>query len=450
MKTTATSNGAVIARFIASAGTRSFPPEVVDAAKKCLVDWFGVALGAHQEPAAQAVRRLAQKWAAPGQGRLLLGGTAAPALAALVNGTAAHCLDYDDTHAASLAHMSGPTWAAILALAGEAGLDGAQALAAFIAGFEVGGKVGGGGLGMAITELGFHSTGVVGKLAATAGACAALGLSEERIPHAIGLAATQAGGLTASFGTMAKPFHAGKAAMDAILSAQLSAEQFEAATDLLDSDKGLAGTMVQDGSVRIGPLEFGEGRELLQNAFKPYACCMLTHSSVDAARQLAGQLNGAEVKRAALTVDPLAVKRAGIANPQTPLEGKFSLAFCVALGLNGHPAVAGDFSQARLQDPALRATAERVQINAVPAQAPDENLKAVLEIELSDGRRLQAEVRHPLGNPENPMGWSELADKFMALVEPELGGKSETLLNTLREFEQPGNIDRALELVAGG
>lgn len=445
MKTMAESNGAVTARFIATTGKRVYPQEIVDTAKMCLVDWFGVALGAHDEPAAVAVRNLAKKWAAPGGARVLLGGTTSPALAALINGTTAHCLDYDDTHVNALAHMSGPTWAVTLALAGEAGLSGAEALAAFITGFEVGGKIGGAGLGEAVTDLGFHSTGVIGRLSATAAACAVMGLDEERIAHAIGLAATQASGLTASFGTMAKPFHAGKAAMDAILSAHLSAEQFEAATDLLDVDNGLAGTMVQDGSVRIGPLEFSEGHELKRNAFKPYACCMLTHSSIDAARGLRGEFGGAEVERVRLTVDPLAVKRAGKTNPQTPLEGKFSLAYCVALALRGHLAVSTDFSAERLNDPDVKALLERVEVKTVSG---DNNLKAILDIDLSDGRRLHAEVPHPLGNPENPMGWADMEIKFMALAEPQLGDQAKTLFETLRNFEQPGKFSEVLDMVA--
>lgn len=444
MKTITETNGAVTARFISATGSRVYPPETMDAAKMCLVDWFAVALGACREPAAVAVRGLASKWAAPGGARLLLGGTTSPAVAALVNGTTAHCLDYDDTHVHALAHMSGPTWAATLALAGEAGLSGAEALAAFITGFEVGGKIGGQGLGQAVTDIGFHSTGVIGRLSATAAACVVLGMDEEHVSNAIGLAATQAGGLTASFGTMAKPFHAGKAGMDAVLSAQLSAEDFEAATDLLDVEHGLAGTFVQDGSVRIGPLEFSEGQELSRNAFKPYACCMLTHSAVDAGRSLLGELNDAKVERVQLTVDPLAVKRAGKTDPQTPLEGKFSLAYCVALALNGHLAVSTDFSAERLNDPEVRAILERVEVKTADW---DNNLKAVMDIDLSDGRQLHAEVPYPLGNPENPMSWVDMEVKFMALVEPELGDRAGTLLQALRKFEEPGKFAQVMDLV---
>ena len=129
-------NGTVTARFIAATPTRTHAPEVMDAARMCLVDWCGVALGAYHEPAAQAVRRVAEGWGAAGPAPMLRNGTTSAILSALVNGTMAHCLDFDDTHVGSLTHLSGPTWAAVLALSAEGGLSGEAALSGFITGFE--------------------------------------------------------------------------------------------------------------------------------------------------------------------------------------------------------------------------------------------------------------------------------------------------------------------------
>ncbi len=392
------------------------------------------------------MRREAQAWAREGTAVLVLGGTTAPAAAALANGTMAHCLDFDDTHVGSLAHLSGPTWAATLALAGEAGLSGAEALNAFITGFEVGGKLGSGGLGEALTERGFHSTGVIGKLAATASACAALGLGEERVAHALGLAVTQAGGLTGSFGTMAKPFHAGKAAMDGVLAARMSAEGFEAATHLLDAETGLAATLVQDGSARAGDAAFGAGEELLHNTFKPYASCLLTHPAIDAARRLAGELAGERIAGVRLAIHPLAPQVAGKPEPTTPLEGKFSLAYCVALGLAGHRATAADFAPERLADAAVRDLLPLLEV--VPEEGMDKRA-AALEVRLDGGRSLRAEVPMALGNPENPMSWEDMEQKFRALVEPALGARTGELWEALRAVEAPGRLETALGLLSG-
>ncbi len=437
-------NSVVAARFIAGTRARRCEPEIVEAAKMCLVDWCGVALGAWHEPAAQAVRRLAQDWGGAGAARILLGGRTTPAVAALVNGTMAHCLDFDDTHVGSLAHLSGPTWAATLALASHGGRSGAEALAAFVTGFEVGARLGGNEFGAALTERGFHSTGVVGRLAAAAAACGMLGLDEQQAAHALGLAATQAAGLTGSFGTMAKPFHAGKAAMDGVLSAQLSAHGFEAAPGLLDTEAGLAGTLIQDRSHRIGPLEFSGGWELTRNTFKPYASCLLTHPAIDAARRLAGEVGGSDVREVRVLVHPLAPEVAGKPAPRTALEAKFSLAYCVAIGLRGYGAQAQDFSLERLNDPAVRALLKRIRVQAHPAIG---KTSARMEVELADGRKVQAEVPVALGNPENPMSWDAMEAKFMSLVEPVLAERARPLWSALRRFDQPGAFAEALALV---
>ncbi|MBI4083057.1 MAG: MmgE/PrpD family protein [Candidatus Lambdaproteobacteria bacterium] len=445
MELRADSTSAAAARFIASHAGRACSPEVLETARMCLVDWCGVALGAHQEPAARAVRRVAEGWRSSGRAPLLLGGRTTPALAALVNGTMAHCLDFDDTHGTSLVHLSGPTWAATLALAAEAGRSGAEALAAFIAGFELGGRLGGAGFGEALLERGFHPTGVVGRLAAAAAGCAVLGLDADRTAHALGLAATQAAGLTGSFGTMSKPFHAGKAALDGVLSAQLAAQGFEAAPAALDEPRGLAGTFIQDRSFELKTPEFTPGRELLRNTFKPYASCKLTHAAIDAARSLAGQVDAEQVRQVRVRVHPLGPQVAGKPAPRTPLEGKFSLAYCVALGLRGHRLAAGDFAPERLADPAVRALMARV---ALTGDSRLSAAAATLEVELAGGRVLHAEVRSALGNPDHPMGWPEMEGKFMALVEPVLGDRAAPLLAALRRIDAPGALEQAFALAA--
>src|SRR5258708_29379702 len=109
-------NGLAAAQFVASIVDAPLPDEVILQAKKCLVDWCAVALGAQEEEAAKQVRRVAEAWHCKGDAVVLLGGKTAPVVAALINGTLAHCLDFDDTHVASVGHFSGPTWAALLAL----------------------------------------------------------------------------------------------------------------------------------------------------------------------------------------------------------------------------------------------------------------------------------------------------------------------------------------------
>ncbi len=440
--------GDATARFIATAKQRPVPPDVLDQAKMCLVDWMGVALGAHAEGAAVTVRRLVESWQASGQARIFLGGTTTPALAALVNGTMSHCLDYDDAHTQGAGHISAVTWAAALAMAGHHHLSGADALHAFITGFEVMARLGRGqmqGFGRNLQLKGFHPTAVLGRFAAAAVASVVLGLSEERVAHALGVAATTAGGLTASFGIMSKPFHAGKAAMDGILAAQLAAEEFEAATRLLDDDKGIQGTLIQDRSVRIPPVVYDDGWEILRNGFKPYACCRSIHASVDAARKLAARIHGKPVEHVQVKAHRGATVPAHHFNPQTPLQGKFSFPFCIALSLRGYPVVEADFSAERLNDPTIRAIVPHVEVEEV---ADQERWASHIDVVLEGGETLHADQDIVLGHPDNPMTWDDMTNKFVGLVEPALHEDTQPLLQALRDVDKPGHLARVMDLVS--
>lgn len=425
--------------FLATARTRSNPADVIAAARMCLVDWTGVAIGAAGEAPGTIVRDAMHE---AGPALVLSGGTASSTTAALINGTLAHTLDFDDTHVASLTHISGPTWAALLALASKLDDDNADLLNAFICGFEVGGRLGT-LIGPAMLERGIHATAVIGGLAATAAGCVLLGLNQSQTANALGLAATQAGGLTASFGTMAKPFHAGKAAMNAVIAVQLAKAGFTATHEALDSSKGLAGALIQDQSLTFAAIG-DNGWQILQNTFKPYASCLLTHASIDCARKIAPSLDG-DIESVTANVHPLAIQLAGKTEPRTPLEGKFSLAFCITLGLNGHAASAADFSDVRLQDTGIQQTAGRVKLAADPSLR---ETAARVSVTMKDGTERKAETAFALGNPENPMQWPDMKAKFIALAERRLGRRADALFEHLRTLERKHHLVEVARLCA--
>lgn len=420
--------------FIEKARSREYPADVLDLARMCVADWYGVALGARGEQAGESVRKVVTAWNAPGRARVLFGGTAPAAMAALVNGTYAHCLDFDDVHFPSLAHLSAPTWAAVLALGTESGADHCTMLSAFVTGFEIGARLGSGGVGEAVNSRGWHSTGVVGRLSAAAAASVMLGLDSRQAAHALGIAATQTSGLVASFGTDSKPLHAGRAAFDGVFSAQLARAGFRGATDLLDREDGLARAVIQDGSASMHLDGLGERWELRRNALKPYACCGFTHAPVDAGRKLHPQLVASGVSRAVIHVHPLAPKVAGQA-PVSPLAAKFSIAYCTALALHGFRASAGDFSSERLTDQSLQKLARKVEIVTHPEFA---YAAAILDVVTADGRNLHADIPVSLGNPGNPMSWGDLEDKFLSLTEPVLATRARPLFDALRGFGSEG------------
>jgi 2-methylcitrate dehydratase PrpD len=448
------SNGGTNARgnqltaYIAATGKRNLPPEIVDAAKKALLDYAGCVVGAVNENVSVATRKTAEAWGGTGDAQIFLGGTTTPALAALVNGAMAHAMDYDDSHPAGTGHPSGPCWSAALAMAGHHGLDEMQALSAFLTGFEVMARLGGGGppgVGRSLQRRGLHPTSIFGRAGAAATASAMLGHDERQIAYALGVAATTAGGLLGSFGTDSKPFHAGKAAMDGILAAQLAGNGFVAATQLFELEDGLLDAFIQNREVEVPPLDFDEKWEILGNGFKPYACCRGTQPSTQTARKLADRVAGKQIAKVRARVHPNAVVAAGKLDPKTPLEGKFSVPFCIALGLRGYRAVYTDFTEATMQDSAVMDLVPLVELEVVEGQAP---CAAYLDVHLADGEVLSEQTDIVLGHPDNPMGWDDLRVKFEGLTQPVLGvDKAQALYECIQAFDAPGSLETLTGLV---
>jgi 2-methylcitrate dehydratase PrpD len=439
-------NGAAIAAYIAAAGERSLPAEIADRARLCLADWLGVAIGAGDEAAGRIVREVASGWRSQGRSTVLFGIPSAAPVAALANGTLAHCLDFDDTYVRAVTHTSAPCWATTLALGEEIGAAEDAMLAAFVTGFEVASRIGD-GLGEAVTARGWHGTGVFGRLGAAAAAAALLSLDARRALNALGAAATQTSGLTASFGTMAKPFHAGRAAMDGVVAAQLAAFGFTAATGLFEPGGGLDNALVQDRGSALAPVAC-TGWNILDNSFKPYAACHLTHPAIDAARALRTELrNPAEIRTIRVEIGALAMQVTGgkSGTPETPLDGKFDLRYCIALALHGGDASAADFREPWRPDPAIGATARKVTAEISPEMG---FASARLTLDLVDGRRLTETVPVAKGHPGNPIGWDDMRTKFNALVAPRLGARAESLFGLVREFGRGGALAEIRAILA--
>jgi 2-methylcitrate dehydratase PrpD len=441
-----TPNADIAARFIAAAPGRNDPFDVVDAARMALVDSLGVAIGACglKEDAGETVRRVAAAWQSAGNAQILGSRRSAPAVAALVNATYGHCLDYDDTHVGAVAHLGNPTWAAALAVGQHLGRSDREVLNAFITGFEVGAKLGYGYGGVA-NEHGFHSTGLFGCFAATTAAAVLMGLDEDGIRNALGAAATQAAGLVESFGTMSKPFHAGKAAMNGVLAAELAAEGFVAKQSLLEAERGFGDAFIQDGSARVKTLDFNGPLEITRNTLKPYASCLLTHPVIDAARSLSEAAKGRAIAGIEVEVNPACIQLAGKPDPKTGLEGKFSTAYCTALSLHGYAVSAHDFTETRVSDATLRETLRRVTLQPAPDRVMT---SAHMRLTFADGETLDAETALARGNPGNPMNWDDMQAKFFPLAEPALGKRCEELYDLLRHFGDGESMDTVAEIMA--
>jgi 2-methylcitrate dehydratase PrpD len=425
------------------------PAPAVEVAKHCFLDWLGVTLAGAREPAARILQAEAQAQGGSPQSTVLGTGEKTSYLwAALINGTASHALDFDDVVAAMGGHPSVPVFPALLALAEHAGVDGRGFIASFVTGFEVECRVGT-LMGREHYTRGFHNTATVGTFGAAAACAHLMGLDLAQWQTAFGLAGTQASGLKSMFGTMTKPFHAGKAAANGLLAARLAAAGFTANPDVLDVEQGFVTTQTTSANPQAALAGLGESYAVTGTLFKYHAACYLTHSSIEALKQLKAThgITPEQVETVRLRVPPGHLRVCNIQNPTTGLEGKFSLRFTAALALSSEDTSDRVFTDARVNDPALVALRDRVIID--PVNDLPNNHSSEVEVLLRDGRVLRAagDVSQPAPPEQLEQQWERLAAKFTGLVEPLLGAdRTAQLIDRIRRLETVSDMGEIVAL----
>lgn len=443
--------GQALAQYIAAGRGRAYSQSVLHEARRALVDTLGLMLVAAHDGPVEPVRRTVARWQAAGSARIVMGGTTTPALAALVNATAVHAMDFDDVHYMGAGHLSGPCWSAALAMGQEHDASEADILSAFLTGFEVMARLGGGGVpgvGRSLQRRGFHPTSVVGRMGAAASAAIIHGLNAERSLHALSHAGTTAGGLLASFGTHGKPFHSGKAAMDGILAADMAADGYIGAEVMFEAHGGWLDAFIQDRQIEIPPVDdFDSNHEILRNGYKVLASCRGTHAATQAAQELFAQIAGRSIRHVRVFVHPGALVTAGKRAPATHLDAKFSVTFCVAMGLIGYRLAFSDFDPALMRRNDLAQLEQQVELVVVEGQSP---ASSHVEVQLEDGTILKATTEIMAGHPDNPVSDDILSDKFMGLAAPVIGdAKADELLHAAWNFGEPDTLATVDRLMAG-
>ena len=396
------------------------PPEVVAMAKQCLLDWLGCAIAGSVDPLVEILIADALDGGEVGPAALVGRSERTGLLSAiLINGAAGHALDYDDSNTLIMGHPTAPLAPVVLALGGARGSRGKAVLEAFVAGYETSATV-----GRLMTarhyKAGFHSTATLGAFGAAAAGGRLLGLDEAGLGAAFGLAGTRAAGLRASFGTMAKPLHAGHAAWVGASAARWAARGFTAAPDIFADPRGFPASHVAEPrfEAALGPLPGGWA--ILNNRFKWHAACHGTHCIIDAVSELreAQALAPERVRGVALRLPANARTVCGIEAPSTGLESKFSLRMMAAFALaDVDTASPASFSDANARDPALNALRERVTV----IYDPDMEAGGEAVIELADGRTF-ARTTDPLRDPIDIAAQARRArGKFESLATPVLG-----------------------------
>jgi 2-methylcitrate dehydratase PrpD len=410
-----------IAARVASIRYEDLPPDVVEWARQTLLDWLGVALAGSREQLARILRdEAAEQGGNPVA--TIVGGKfkTGTQLAALVNGATAHALDYDDAHFLATVHSGVTVISGMLALAEQRGAAGHDFITALAAGFEAIGATAA-YVGEKHYRLGFHSTGTIGSFGSAAACANLLGLDAATTATAFGLAAAQAAGIRAMFGTMTKPFHAGKAAQNGLIAADLAARGFTSNPHVLEAELGFGATHSPDfDPARPFPAP-PLGWYLRYNIFKFHAACFLTHAPIECALDLRDRQGATAdaAEKIVLHIQTDARDVCGIPDPRSGLEAKFSLRQCVASVFGGLDTAALEtFSDERAADPRLAALRNRIAVDY------SDNIprgQAEIEIVTRDGRRLAAHFDS--GKPVDDLAKqnARVRNKFRRLAEPILG-----------------------------
>jgi len=421
-----------LGEFVSKLRVEAIPSEALDWVHTGFADCVGTLIAGSVEEAPAIVHKTLAP--PPGEASLYLVGprVAAPE-AAWINGTAAHALDFDDV--ALRGHPSAVLVPAILAEAETLRATGAQMAAAYVAGYETWAELEW-REPQQLHEKGWHPTGVYGAVGAAA-ACAFLrGLDAERATYAIALGASQSAGLMANFGTMTKPFHAGRSAHAGVMAARLAAAGLTASPDALEHPQGFLSAVSPTGKVdRASPATAGREWRILRQGLsvKKYPLCYCTHRALDGVLDLLAEqpVSARDVKSIRVSTSRRNTKVLRNDRPQTGLEAKFSMQFAMASAIVARRAGLDELTDAFVQRPEVQALLPKVTVE--PDDRPDPKRSGaapwdLVVIETNDGRRLESRrITEERGSPELPLTREELWAKFercLAVGNPRLDARA--------------------------
>ena len=419
-----------VVSFVGRARFATFPPEAIAIAKRCVIDGLGVMLAGATQPAGRLLHGYVEGTSTRRDSTVL--GPApfetSASLAALVNGTSGHALDWDDTQLATsadrifglLTHPTIPPLAAALAIGERRRISGREFLEAFLTGFEVECKIAE-AIHPSHYKKGFHTSGTVGTFGALVAAAKLLGLDAEGLAHALAIGASSASGIRVNFGSMTKPLHVGRAAENGVVAAELAARGFTGGKDALDPPWGFFQAFSHgdgfDAERIIGKL--GNPHTIVSPgvSIKPYPCGVLGHPTMDAMRRLVidndvrpESITAIRVRAGSNILNPL---RYPIAHNE--LEAKFCPAFMVSAIALRRKAGIREFNDEFVRSDAAQALMRKVERVLDPEieALGWEKIRSTVEVDLEEGRTLvQAADERYRGGPELPFTREDLHEKF--------------------------------------
>jgi 2-methylcitrate dehydratase PrpD len=415
--------------FLAALKPADLSAEVFDRARYLLLDYLGVTIRGSCAESSAPVYRMIERIPAPGSATIIGKGVRTlPSYAALANGTAAHAIELDDTHNAGSIHLGVVMFSTALALAEtlpEVQPD--QFFSAVVAGYEIAARI-----AMAVQPkehylLGFHPTATCGVFGAVVTASKLLGLTSDQMLSSVGIAGSMAAGSLEFLadGAWTKRLHPGLAAQNGIQAGMLAAEGFRGPSRILEGRDGFLRGYSRRPLPDLLTDELGQSFEILRTSVKPHACCRYMQGPIDAILALVWERNirpqqVRQIEVAVLEAGwPLVVEpRAQKYHPKSIVEAQFSMPYGAAVAVIDRAAGLDQFSEARLQSKDVRQFLGKVVM--IKRLDLEENFPkewpAIVTIHLEDGRSFEKLIRHPRGDPQNPLTWTELIAKFRSLA----------------------------------
>ena len=431
----------------------NLPAQVVINAKTAILDTVGVLLaGSHEECATRLMR-------VPGMtdpGPSLVFGHAARTSAlnaALINGTSSHALDFDDVNIALGGHPSAPLVPVLFALADTIPVNGRDLIAAFVAGFETTTRVAR-SVNYHHYEKGWHPSVTIGVFGAAAAAAHLLKLSDERIAIALAIAASLASGLKANFGTMTKPLHVGHCARSGLFAAYLAQQDYTANPLAFEHKQGYFNVFNGAGNFDAERIfaEWAKPFDIERPGIgiKLYPCCGSTHGPIDGSLTLAAKhdIRPEDVERVDLSIHARRLTHVNRPDPQSGLDAKFSVQYCIARALTDRKVVVDHFEGDAYADPRVRALTQKVRAEPYtnPPPDPGDHYAIELTVTLRSGQKHTLRQERPTGrSPEDPTPPERVRVKFESCASRVLDeGKAGRLLTALESLE---NVTSVRELV---
>ncbi|OGV96892.1 hypothetical protein A2W24_03745 [Microgenomates group bacterium RBG_16_45_19] len=452
-----------LAEYLAGLEFSDLPQDVVDMAKKVILDFFGYSIIAVKERPAQILFETVKELGGREESTIIgFEYKSSCPNAALVNGALGHMCELDDTHRTTMTHIGDSVIPAALAIAEREKSDGKKLITAVVAGYETVIRVGESVMPSHYSK-GFHPTGTVNTFGAAVASAKVLSLDSNKMLHALGIAGSQVAGNFAHIRerAMTKDLHPGKAAMNGLYAALMAEKGFTSASDIFENEKGFCRLYSDEYNLEKITEELGKRFRILEVAFKPYSACRYCHAAIDGILELISKYSLSESNLRRIVIKMYSIAAWLVDDPSPWGKGfygpRYSVQFNVALAITEGKAGLKKalenekFLEEKLNDPQVRSLMKRITVvihRSLDKEFP-RKWSTIVEVRTANGEKYCSRVDFPKGEPENPMTQEELWEKFKILATEVLGKwKVDKIIEEVCNLERIGNITELTELLS--